>query len=142
MQPFILTIEPQPNNEVVATIAQQPFPAKRQGRTLPFNPLESITGLPFVTLSDEILAALRANHKKPAVLKSRRPIELDEPSGIRLALLFKAIAPLCTVEAIQAMIRRIGAMRKSTTGLPSVTARRLLRASMPFVCCTAWKWSR
>src|SRR5258708_20685602 len=44
------------------------------------------------------------------LISSHKPIELNEASGIRLAVLFKALAPLSTVDAIQAMIRRIAAM--------------------------------
>src|SRR5262245_17036104 len=110
MQPFTLTIQPHQNNEVVATIFQHPYLAGHKGETLAPKALESVTGLPFIALQDEILQALRINHHKPVALGNHKPIELDEPNGIRLALLFKAIAPLSTVDAIQAMIRRIATM--------------------------------
>jgi hypothetical protein len=108
-EPFTLTIQPLQNNESLATLFQQRL-AVPNGRSISPKELARVTGLPFLALADEILDALRVNHHKPAVLSQKKPIELNEVSGIRLALLFKAIAPLSRVDPIRVMIRRIAAM--------------------------------
>lgn len=110
MPPFAMTIQPIGNDEVVATILQQRSPAIPGGRAIPRQQLASVSGLPFVALQDEILEVLRANHHKPALLSQRKPIELNEESGVRIALLFKTMAPLSTVDAMRAMQRGIAAM--------------------------------
>jgi hypothetical protein len=110
MHPFTMTVQTLGDNEAVATIFQQRSPAVPGGRPIPRERLASVTGLPFVALKDEIQEALRANHHKPAVLSQRRSIELNEASGVRLALLFKTVTALASLNAIGAMQRGIATM--------------------------------
>lgn len=111
MQPFTMTIQPLRNNEVIATIFQQRSPAVPGGRAIPRKELTSVTGPPLASIQDDLLEALRVNHYKPAVLSQREPIiELNEASGVRLALLFKTVTALASVDAIRAMQRGVAAM--------------------------------
>jgi hypothetical protein len=110
MQPYALIIQPQQQHEVVVTLVQQVSPATGSGRAMPLKELGKVTGLPLVSIHDDLLEALRANQLKPFALSKHRLIELNEASGIRLALLFKTIAPFTTVDDIRAVQQGIAAM--------------------------------
>lgn len=103
MQPYTLVTEPE---QTSAAIFQHLFFCLPQ----PQEELARVTGLPYASVQDDILEALRANRHKPTILARNTPIELNETSGIRLALLFKTIAPLTAPNTIQGVRWRIAAM--------------------------------
>lgn len=98
------------NSDATATLFEHPFSAN--DTHTPLKALESVTGLPLKCLHDDVLEALRANQHKPATLFQSKMVELklNEVSGIRLAVLFKATASLSTVKTIRAMRKGIATM--------------------------------
>lgn len=109
---FQLTVEPLPNASYSLSVFQRPFPASRNGRALPFIKMGSIDGLALLSVWDMVLDVLRSNHHKPAAIQHGRKeqLGLSEESGVRLALLFKAIAPLSNLDHIRALQQAIWAM--------------------------------
>lgn len=109
---FQLTVEPLPNASYALSVSQRPFPASRNGRALPFIKMGSIDGLALLSAWDMVLDVLRSNHHKPTAIQHGRKnqFDLNEESGVRLALLFKAIAPLSNLDHIRALQQAIWAM--------------------------------
>jgi hypothetical protein len=110
--PFQLAVEPLPNTSYALTVFQRPFPASRNGRPLPSVKMGSIDGLALSSAQDIVLDVLRSNHYRPTVLQHNRKkcLGLNEESGVRLALLFKAISPLSNLDHIRTLQQAIGAM--------------------------------
>jgi len=109
---FQLVSEPLPNASQSLTILQRPFPASQDGQELPLIKMGSIDGLALSSVWDMVLDVLRVNHYKPSVIqrRSKQQLGLSEESGVRLALLFKAIAPLSNLDHIRALQQAIWAM--------------------------------
>ncbi|MBA2391946.1 MAG: hypothetical protein H0V70_04295 [Ktedonobacteraceae bacterium] len=109
---FQLAVEPLPNASYALTVLQRPFPASRNGRTLPSVKMGSIDGLALVSAQDFVLDVLRANQYKPTALQHDRKkrLGLSEESGVRLSVLFKAISPLSNLDHIRALQQAIWAM--------------------------------
>ena len=109
---FQLAVEPLPNASYALTVLQRPFPASQNGRALPSIKIGSINGLALLSAWDIVLDELRSNHYKPAAIQQDRKkrLCLSEESGVRLSLLFKAIAPLSNLDHIRALQQAIWAM--------------------------------
>ena len=109
---FQLAVEPLPNASYALTVLQRPFPASRNGRALPSVKMGSIDGLALSSAWEIILDVVRSNHHKPAAIQHDRKkrFGLSEESGVRLSLLFKAIAPLSNLDHIRALQQAIWAM--------------------------------
>lgn len=114
---FHLAVEPLPNASYALTVYQRPFPASQNGRTLPFRQVGSIDGLALLSAQDIVLDVLRSNHYKPAAIQhnKKKRIGLSEESGVRLSLLFKAIAPLSNLDHIHTLQQAIWAMSDEET---------------------------
>lgn len=110
--PFQLAVEPLPNASYALTVFQRPSPASRNGRTLPSVKMGSIDGLALSSAQDIVLDVLRLNHYKPTVLQHNKKtyLGLNEESGVRLSLLFRAIAPLSKLDHIRTLQQAIEAM--------------------------------
>ena len=109
---FQLAVEPLPNASYALTILQRPFPPSRNGRTLPSVKMGSIDGLALSSAWDIVLDVLHSNHYKSADLQydSKKSFGLSEESGVRLSLLFKAIAPLSKLDHIRTLQQAVCAM--------------------------------
>lgn len=107
MTMFQLAIQPLPNAECSLVVFQRPY--KKQN--LPVE-VGSIKGLALSSAWESVLDILRADHYKPTALRTskKKSLELSEVSGVRLALLFKTIAPLTNLDHIRAIQQGIGAM--------------------------------
>jgi hypothetical protein len=72
----------------------------------------SIDGLALSSAWDLILDTLRTNHYKPTVIQHNRKslLGLNEESGVRLSLLFKALAPLTNLDHMRALQQAIWGM--------------------------------
>lgn len=109
---FHLAVEPLPNASCSLTVLQRPFPASHNGRALPAVKVGSIDGLALSSAWDIVLDVLRSNHYQPTALQQnkKKRFGLREESGVRLALLFKALAPLANLDHIRALQQGIWAM--------------------------------
>jgi hypothetical protein len=109
LHPFQLDVEPLPNASCALTVLYRPFPASRNEQ---FVKASSIDGLALSSAWDLVLDTLRTNHYKPTVIQhdKKKQFGLSEESGVRLALLFKAIAPLTKLDHIRALQQGIWAM--------------------------------
>jgi hypothetical protein len=109
---FQLAVEPLPNASYALTVLQRPFPASRNGRSLPSVKMGSIDGLALLSAWDIVLDVLRSNQHKPAAIQhdKKKRFGLSEESGVRLSLLFKAIAPLSNLDHIRVLQQAIWAM--------------------------------
>lgn len=110
MHPFVLTIERLPNAERSLTISQQPYPARQNGRSLPYAQTGAIDGLALASAWDIILAELRASHHTPTSIQRKKRFGLSEQSGVRLSLLFQALASLADLDQIRAIQQGVWAM--------------------------------
>lgn len=112
MLQFQLAVEPLPNASYALTVFQRPYPASRNGQTLPSINVGRVDGLALVSAQDFVLDVLRSNHYKPTALQHARPsrLGLSEASGVRLSILFKAIASLSSLNSIRALQQGIWAM--------------------------------
>jgi len=97
-------------------------------------------GDPLRAVADHLLAALRANGYKATELAratgNEKPFYLDEPSGLRLALILLAVKPLARHDRIEAIGQGIRAMSdeeayywfsKCTAGTGATRAQKALR---------------
>jgi hypothetical protein len=109
---FQLAVEPLPNASYALTVLQRPFPSSRNGRTLVSIKMGSIDGLALSSAWDIVLDVLRSNHHKPAAIQhdKKKCLGLSEESGVRLALLFKAIAPLSNLDHIRTLQQAVWSM--------------------------------
>ncbi len=109
---FQLAVEPLPNASYALTVLQRPFPASRNGRSLPSVKMGSIDGLALSSSWDIVLDVLRSNQHKPAAIQhdKKKRFGLREESGVRLSLLFTAIAPLSNLDHIRVLQQAIWAM--------------------------------
>jgi hypothetical protein len=109
---FQLAVKPLPNASYALTVLQRPFPASRNGRTLPCIKMGSIDGLALISTQDIVLDVLRSNHYKPTVIQhdKKKHLGLSEESGIRLSVLFKAISSLSNLDHIRTLQQTIWAM--------------------------------
>jgi hypothetical protein len=116
-QPFQLAVEPLHNATYALALFQRPFPASRDGHDLPYVHVGRISGLALVSAQDLVLEVLRKHHYKPAVLQhgKKKRLDLSEESGVRLSVLFKAIAFLSNLDHIRALQHAIWAMSDEET---------------------------
>jgi hypothetical protein len=112
MLQFQLAVEPLSNASYALTVLQRPYPASRNGQTLPSINVGRVDGLALVSAQDIIFDVLRSNHHKPTALQHARPshLGLSEESGVRLSVLFKVIAPLSNLDVLRALQQGIWAM--------------------------------
>lgn len=112
--PFRLAVEPLPNASpsYVLTVLQRPYPASRNGQALPFVKMGRIEGLALLSALDIVLDVLRANHHQPKALlpDKKKLLGLSEESGVRLTVMFKALAALSNLDRIRVMQQAIWAM--------------------------------
>lgn len=115
--PFQLAVEPLPNASYALTVLQRPYPASRNGQTLPSLNVGSVDGLALVSTQDIVLDVLRLNHHKPTVLQCRRKtrLGLNEASGVRLSVLFKTITHVSNLDHIRVIQQGIWAMSEEET---------------------------
>ncbi|MBN1262661.1 MAG: ASCH domain-containing protein [Anaerolineae bacterium] len=125
----------------VGQIARPAFPAQDGKPAAPGALWEiEIGGDPLRTVTDHLLAALRANGYKATDLGrevgSETPFYLDEASGLRLALIFIAVKPLARHDRIEAIGQGIQAMSeeeayywfsKCSAGVDATRAQKALR---------------
>lgn len=109
IHPFQMVVQPLPNAERSLTILQRPYSILQN---LPPAEVGSIDGLALASAWEIVLDVLRSNHHKPAVLKAnkKKSLGLSEESGVRLSLLFKAIASLSSLDQIRTLQQGIWAM--------------------------------
>lgn len=109
MTMFQLAIQPLENAECSLIVFQRPYSLKQN---LPDIEVGNIEGLALSSAWENVLDILRADHYKPTALRTskKKLLELSEASGVRLALLFKTIAPLTSLDHIRAIQQGIGAM--------------------------------
>lgn len=107
--PFQLIVSPLPNASCSLTVFQRPY---SRLQNLPLIETGSIDGLALSSAWDIVLDILRANNHKPATVKTnkKRCLKLNEESGVRLSLLFKAIASLSDLDHIRSLQQGITAM--------------------------------
>lgn len=88
-------------------------------------------------VADAVFAAVRASGHAPSVLafSRKKPIRLDEPDGVRLALILLATQPVAKHERVRALVAGLNAMSTEETyywyskciGPDAPRARRALR---------------
>ena len=111
MQQFSLTVEPRDNMTYALAVQQRYTAIGAQGRGR-LHQTSMISGLHLVSSWDLVLEMLRDSKIHPKVLHRERktPVPLSEPSGVRLSLLFKTIAPLTRLDHIRAVQQALWAM--------------------------------
>lgn len=106
------------------------------GRTLT-NPVLTTTAMQTTRVLDAVLAAVRASGHAPSTLAfgRQKPISIDEPSGVRLALTLMATQPISKHQRLRALVAGVNAMSVEETyywyakcvGPHSARARKSLR---------------
>lgn len=135
MQQFVLKVQPRENMQYALTVQQRLYTLAGDRKKRITSDTATIDGLHLISSWDLILDILRDNKVKPAAIHRERksPLPLSESTGVRLALLFKAIAPLSNVDYIRSLQQAIWAMSDEETyywfsKCHGATGRRGLRA--------------
>lgn len=106
-RPFELVVEPLDERSYALALYQ--WPVKANG--VPSEPrrVVSLSGDSLLAVADQVLEMLRrAGYKVTDLSPQRRaPFWLDEETGLRLGLLFLAIAPLSRMDRIEAIARQL-----------------------------------
>lgn len=112
MQHFVLKVQPRENMQYALTVQQRPYTLVGERKKRMASDTATIDGLHLISSWDLILDILRDNKVKPAAIHRDRksPLSLSESSGVRLLLLFKAIAPMSNLDHIRAVQQGIWAM--------------------------------
>lgn len=105
---FRLTILPA-NNETYGLALEETY--GENGHTLA-NAVVTTTAAQTTRVIDTVVAAVRAAGQQASVLAFSRatPIPLDEPSGVRLALILIATRPITKHDRVRALVAGISAM--------------------------------
>ena len=79
--------------------------------------LVRIWGAPLEATSGQIIECLKRSGHRPAVLqgKESEPLPLDEPAGVRLALVFLAVKPLRKLRRVEVITKAIQEMEPEET---------------------------
>mgnify|MGYP001267639774 CR=1 FL=1 len=109
-QPFELHLEPRESYSYALALYQ--WPVKANGETPQARHVVTLGGAPLQAVADQVLEMLRRAGYKVTDLSPRRrdPFRLDEETGLRLGLLFLAVAPLTRPDRIEAIARALCAM--------------------------------
>lgn len=112
MQQFVLKVQPRENMQYALTVQQRPYTLAGDRKKRVASDAATIDGLHLISSWDLILDILRDNKVKPAAIHRDRksPLSLSESSGVRLLLLFKAIAPMSNLDHIRAVQQGIWTM--------------------------------
>ncbi len=112
MQQFLLKVEKRENMQYALTVQQRPHAMRDERKKRIVGDSATIDGLRLVSSWDLILDILRDNKVKPSAIHRDRksPLTLSEASGVRLLLLFKAIAPMSSLDHIRSVQQGVWAM--------------------------------
>jgi len=112
MQQFTLKVETRENMQYALTVQQRPHALTDDRKRRIVGDAATIDGLRLVSSWDFVLDILRDNRVKPSAIHRDRksPLALSEASGVRLLLLFKAIAPMSNLDHIRSVQRGVWAM--------------------------------
>lgn len=108
--PFELHVEPRDRQSYALALYQ--WPVKANGVPPVTRRIVQLSGVNLQAVADHVLETLRRAGYKATDLSPRRhkPFRLSEENGLRLGLLFLAIAPLSRLDRIEAISRELRAM--------------------------------
>ncbi len=109
-RPFELVVEPQDTQSYSLALYQ--WPVKANGVPPQPTRVVALGGDSLRAVADHVLEALRRSGYRVTDLSPRRrePFWLDEEGGVRLGLLFLAVAPLSRMDRVEAISRELRAM--------------------------------
>jgi len=112
MQQFLLKVETRENMQYALTVQQRSHAVSGDYKKQIVGAAATIDGLRLVSSWDLVLDILRDNKVKPSAIHRDRksPFVLSEASGVRLLLLFKAIAPMSSLDHIRSVQQGIWVM--------------------------------
>jgi hypothetical protein len=110
-KPFELRVVPRGGRDYALSLWQWPVKSNDSRRAEP-DRLVELWGTQLRAVSDHVLEALRkGGHKVTDLSRARRePFQLDEETGLRLALLFLAVKPLTKLSRIEAISSQMRSM--------------------------------
>lgn len=105
MQTFLLSVEPENDNDFKLTLYQMPYKLRGQLQEPPQR-LETLSGWRVHAVRNIVLQEIKKNGYDPSTLKATRrdPYKLNEVSGVRLALIFLAVKPLQKLQRVEEII--------------------------------------
>lgn len=95
-RPFSLRVERHKNNEVRWVLLQRSVRESAGNGDVPLERVVALWGLPLEVAREVVVDALRHHRQPPSFLSRPRTeaLSLDEATGARLGVLFKALKPL------------------------------------------------
>ncbi len=135
-KPFELRVEPRGGHSYALALYQ--WPVKANGVHPEPKRVVALSGDSLRAVADHVLEALRRSGYKVTDLSPRRrePFRMEEETGVRLGLLFLAVAPLSRMDRVEAISHELCAMppeeayywySKCTAASTAARAQRALR---------------